>query len=130
MREPVHGEVLSDEIVPARAPWGASLAQGQVLRIVDVEGRQGVDFLCYNATDPLERHLSLHEGHLTELNAIDRQVVVGDALRILPLVAPAAELPARIARLHEGGITEIAFQPMGDIERELRAFAAAAGLRP
>ena len=56
MREAVKGEVLSDEIVPARAPWGAVLAQGQVLRIVDVEGRQGVDFLCYNATDPLERY--------------------------------------------------------------------------
>jgi hypothetical protein len=56
MREAVKGEVLSDEIVPARAPWGAVLTRGQVLRIVDVEGRQGVDFLCYNATDPLERY--------------------------------------------------------------------------
>jgi len=29
---------------------------GQALRIVDLEGRQGVDFLCYNADDPLERY--------------------------------------------------------------------------
>ena len=28
----------------------------QRLRIVDLEGRQGVDFLCYNADDPGERY--------------------------------------------------------------------------
>ncbi|MFO0998486.1 MAG: DUF1989 domain-containing protein [Alphaproteobacteria bacterium] len=47
---------MSDEIVPARAPWSATLEGGQILRIVDVEGQQGVDFLCYNAADPLERY--------------------------------------------------------------------------
>ena len=74
------------------------------------------------------RHLALHEGHLTELNDIDRQVVVGEALSMLPLVCHAAELPQRIGRLAQSGITEIAFQPMGDVARELRAFAAAAGI--
>lgn len=127
------GETLDSPRVIATAGPGVSVAYHAFLEQGD--GRLGelpnaARFVeLVEATDPLERHLSLHEGHLTELNAIDRQVVVGDALRILPLVAPAAELPARLARLHEGGITEIAFQPMGDIERELRAFAAAAGLR-
>lgn len=76
-----------------------------------------------------ERHLALHEGHLTALNALDRQVVVGEALRMLPLVCTASELPDRINQLAQSGVTEIAFQPMGDVARELRAFAAAAGLR-
>ena len=40
----------------------------------------------------------------------------------------ANELPGRLERLAEQGITEVAFQPMGDIDRELTAFAAAAGL--
>ena len=75
-----------------------------------------------------ERHLALHAGHLTELNDIDRQVVVGEALTMLPLVCTARALPERIERLAGSGITEIAFQPMGDIARELRAFAVAAGL--
>jgi len=52
----IHGRVLSDDLIPAGGPWGAVLKKGQVLRIVDVEGRQGVDFLCYNAEDPLERY--------------------------------------------------------------------------
>jgi len=29
---------------------------GQVLRIVDLEGKQAVDFLCYNADDPADRY--------------------------------------------------------------------------
>ncbi|MDX6378264.1 MAG: hypothetical protein QOE98_2567, partial [Gaiellaceae bacterium] len=29
---------------------------GQLLEIVDLEGEQGVDFLAYSATDPLERY--------------------------------------------------------------------------
>jgi uncharacterized protein len=43
-------------IVPAGAPWSGIVRQGQVLRITDLEGRQAVDFLCYNASDPQERY--------------------------------------------------------------------------
>lgn len=78
--------------------------------------------------DPDTLHLSLHEGHLTQLNAIDRQVLTPESLRIAPFVCHAAAVPERMERLAAAGITEVAFQPMGDIERELRAFAAAAGL--
>ena len=42
--------------LPAGAHWGRVLRQGQTLRIVDLEGRQAVDFLCYNAADPSERY--------------------------------------------------------------------------
>lgn len=126
------GETLDSPRVVATAGPGVSVAYHAFLeqgdgRLADLPNADRfVDLV--EATAEAERHLSLHEGHLTELNAIDRQVVVGDALRILPLVAPAAELADRIAQLGQGGVTEIAFQPMGDIERELRAFAAAAGL--
>lgn len=74
------------------------------------------------------RHLDLHAGHLTVLNEIDRQVVTGESIGITPLTCHRAELPDRLARLADQGITEVAFQPMGDVERELRTFAQAAGL--
>lgn len=48
--------VVSDEVVAAGAPWSAIVPSGHILRIVDLEGEQGVDFLCYNATDPSERY--------------------------------------------------------------------------
>jgi len=81
------------------------------------------------AVDERRRHLALHTGHLTELNPIDRQIMTPDALtRVAPLLCHRDELAGRLARFADQGITEVAFQPMGDIERELRTFAAAAGL--
>ncbi len=81
-----------------------------------------------DSMDPDTLHLSLHEGHLTELNPIDRQVLTAESLRIAPFVCHAGEVPERMERLAAAGITEVSFQPMGNIERELRTFAAAAGL--
>ena len=45
-----------DDVVPAGAPWSGVVRAGEHLRITDLEGNQGVDFLCYNAADPLERY--------------------------------------------------------------------------
>jgi urea carboxylase-associated protein 1 len=65
---------LSDEIVPAGKPWSAIISAGHYLTIIDIEGQQGVDFLCYNADNPEERYhapntlkaiqtIKLTEGH-------------------------------------------------------------------
>jgi hypothetical protein len=48
--------VRLDQVVPAGGYWSGRLAAGEVLEIVDLEGRQGVDFLAYAADDPLERY--------------------------------------------------------------------------
>ncbi len=79
-----------------------------------------------NAGESKHRHLRVHAGHLTELNQIDRQVLVPEAMSIAPLICEGHVLPDRLERLAHQGITEVAFQPVGDIERELRAFASAA----
>jgi uncharacterized protein len=50
--------VLLDEVVPAGAPWSGIVKKGQRLRIIDLEGRQAVDFLCYNADDHEERYFA------------------------------------------------------------------------
>lgn len=77
-----------------------------------------------NAIPSDRRHLELHRGHLTELNTIDRQVVTGQAVKtVTPLTGTPAELQERVVQLAAAGITEIAFQPMGDVEAELRAMA-------
>ncbi len=52
----VTGRVVDDRIVPAGGEWSGVVPAGQVLRIVDLEGRQAVDFLCYSAADPSERY--------------------------------------------------------------------------
>jgi uncharacterized protein len=53
---PKAASVIASEIVPAGAPWAGRVASGQRLRITDIEGRQAVDFLCYNAANPAERY--------------------------------------------------------------------------
>jgi urea carboxylase-associated protein 1 len=52
--------ILSDEVVPAGQPWARRIGAGQVLRIVDLEGLQAVDFLCYDADDPDDRYSSMN----------------------------------------------------------------------
>ncbi len=52
--EEIPGTVAHDEILPAGASWAGVVKKDQILRIVDLEGKQGVDFLCYNADRPEE----------------------------------------------------------------------------
>ena len=52
----IPGRVVEDRTLPPGGDWAAVVRRGQRLRIVDLEGRQAVDFLCYNATDPAERY--------------------------------------------------------------------------
>jgi uncharacterized protein len=47
--------VISREIVPPGGRWSRRIEKGQRLRIVDLEGQQAVDFLCYSADLPLDR---------------------------------------------------------------------------
>ena len=35
-------------------PWSARVGKGDRLRLIDLEGQQAIDFLCYNADDPAE----------------------------------------------------------------------------
>lgn len=50
------GRIIEDTIVPARQPWSAPIAKGDLLRLIDLEGQQAIDFLCFNAADPAERY--------------------------------------------------------------------------
>ncbi len=50
------GTILSDHEVAPGQPWSGIVEADARLRIVDLAGRQGVDFLCYNADDPEERY--------------------------------------------------------------------------
>jgi uncharacterized protein len=39
--------IRADVIVPAGEPWSGIIEKGEVLRIVDLEGQQAVDFICF-----------------------------------------------------------------------------------
>ena len=50
------GKVIEDVVIPVDGIWTRVMARGEVLRIVDLEGKQAVDFLCYNAHDHADRY--------------------------------------------------------------------------
>ena len=52
----IPGKIVRDDKLAAGAPWSAIVKKGQVLRVINSEGDQGVDFLCYNAANPEERY--------------------------------------------------------------------------
>lgn len=50
------GDAVYDFTLPAGESWLHEVQQGQVLRILDLEGNQAVDTLFYNAREPSERY--------------------------------------------------------------------------
>jgi 5,10-methylenetetrahydromethanopterin reductase len=78
-----------------------------------------------------ERHLAIHAGHLVKANPTDEPHVASlvPLATSMALTGPAEQIAEKIAGLAALGVTEIVYQPAGsDIERELKAFASAAGL--
>lgn len=53
---PPGAKIVEDAVVPACAPWSGHVARGQHLRLIDLEGQQAIDFLCFNADEPSERY--------------------------------------------------------------------------
>ncbi len=53
---PITGNIVEDSTIAAREHWSGNMTSGQMMRIVDTEGEQGVDFLVYNGRDHLDRY--------------------------------------------------------------------------
>lgn len=54
--QPLPGDVVDDRVVPAGGHSSHKVVAGNTLRIIDLEGRQAVDFLCYDVHDPENRY--------------------------------------------------------------------------
>ena len=58
MTEEARGATVLDEVIPAKGYRALTMKKGQVLRVVDVEGQQVMDFVAFNNQD-LEEKLSM-----------------------------------------------------------------------
>ena len=74
-----------------------------------------------------ERHLAVHEGHITDVMAHDEEVLAlaGDALGTTGWVGTAGDIHERAAGLAAAGGNDLMFTPAGDIPREMRAWIEA-----
>jgi 5,10-methylenetetrahydromethanopterin reductase len=136
------GTVLDDgeDAASSRALAAAGPALAAAYHaIYESRGAIGVDKLpggrewreAIEAVDAPRRHRAIHEGHLAVPGEHDAALLAQAAplLTKWTMTGTAATVRTRLRTLPASGVTEIAYQPMGpDIPRELRAFAAAAGL--
>ncbi len=64
--------IQSDDVVKPGDGWDKVVLRDQILRITDLEGQQGVDFLCYSADNKQERYhapntiKAAHSIHITK----------------------------------------------------------------
>ena len=77
-----------------------------------------------------ERHLVVHEGHVTDVTERDRPLVAAASAESIAgtgWVGSPEDIAARLAASADRGVTELLYTPSGpDVEREMTAFAAAA----
>jgi len=76
-----------------------------------------------------ERHLAVHEGHVSHVTDRDRPLVEGasEVISGFGWVGSASEIEAKADASFASGTTELLYTPAGpDVAGELRAFAAAA----
>jgi 5,10-methylenetetrahydromethanopterin reductase len=127
-------ELTSPRVIDAAGPAAVVLYHATYER-----GGAAVDALpggrrwreSIEASPEHERHLAIHAGHLVKANPRDEPHVAElvPFASSMALTGTADQLPEKIAGLAALGVTELVYQPAGsDIERELRVFAAAAGL--
>jgi urea carboxylase-associated protein 1 len=82
--------IHEDTVVPAGEPWSARVAAGDCLRLVDLEGQQAVDFLCFNADDPAERYSAANTIKLAHNIYLNRDSVLWSS-RARPMMTIAED---------------------------------------
>ncbi|WP_082145826.1 DUF1989 domain-containing protein [Microvirga massiliensis] len=72
----IPGDVIADEEIAAGGYYTATLGSSEHLRIIDLEGQQAVDFLCYDASD--------YENRYNAANTIkmNRSIYVGKGFKL------------------------------------------------
>ena len=68
------GTIIEDTIVTPRAPWSAEMKAGQILRLIDLEGQQAIDFLCFG-TEPHESQLERY--HMPNTIKVPKSILLG-----------------------------------------------------
>lgn len=126
--------ITSDRVKAAVGPWYTVVYHGMWEAdptSVDMMPEGAAWRAAIEAARPLgERHLVVHEGHVTEVTERDRAIVnaAGDNLAMLSWIDDAPAISARVDTVAEGGVNEIMYWPSGpDVVGELSAFAEAVG---
>lgn len=122
-------DLAADRVLEAAGPTAAFQLHlgGEGIAGDTPERRAYADAVA--AIDERRRHLEIHGGHLIEVSPLERPLVTPELIRATTQTGTAEEVRSRVDALAASGVRGALFGPQGgDVGRELRAFARAAGL--
>ncbi len=122
-------ELDSDRVVEAAGPGAApALPLGEFGPLAGTDEVRG--YQSWLATVPPERrHIETHRELLIGVTEQERPFLTPNAIEAATNTGTPEQVRQRLELLRQSGATSVVYQPAGpDIPRELRAFAAAAGL--
>ena len=67
--------IIEDTVVPPREPWSGVISKGQTLRLIDLEGQQAIDFLCFGK-EKYEGQVERY--HMPNTIKIPRNILLGE----------------------------------------------------
>ena len=85
------GDIVEDTVIAARSSWSRRIKQGGTLRIIDLEGCQAVDFLCYNANDYGDRYAAADTMKINETGIFLTSGTVLYSVGVTPLFTITAD---------------------------------------
>ena len=85
------GDIVEDTVIAARGSWSRRIERGGTLRIIDLEGCQAVDFLCYNADDPDDRYAAADTMKINETGIFLTSGTVLYSVGVTPLFTITAD---------------------------------------
>ncbi len=124
-------DMTSERVAGALGPWYVVRYHGVWQAFPDaLAGMPGGEawLAGVNAERPEgERHLAVHEGHVTHVMERDTEVLAlaGEALATTGWVGTADEIHQRAIDLAAQGADDLMFTPAGDFEREMRTWVEA-----
>ncbi|QDC37767.1 LLM class flavin-dependent oxidoreductase [Sphingobium fuliginis] len=77
---------------------------------------------AYDAIPAERRHMAIHDGHAAIVNEVDRNFLTPEVLGLYGNAMDRVGWKEKLAEYEERGVTELIFQPVDDVPRELDAF--------
>lgn len=118
------GEPLSsDHALRAGGPM-AAVAMHMLLEFQDPTTLpNGVAWkAAYDAIPAERRHMAIHDGHAAIVNEVDRNFLTPEVLGLYGNAMDRVKWKEKLAEYEGRGVTELIFQPVDDVPRELDAF--------
>jgi len=87
----IHGTIVEDTTIAARAGWSRVIKKGEMMRIIDLHGKQAVDFLCWNAHDHEDRYAAADTMKINETGIFQTTGTTFYSVGLTPLMTITAD---------------------------------------